>query len=50
MFNWYNQALDVLNLLIILAVAGFLVRDICRLKRRYHRRVFCCKTHGVGEG
>ncbi|MEG0063041.1 MAG: hypothetical protein RR740_00410 [Pseudomonas sp.] len=47
MFDWQNAFLDTLNLVVILAASGFLVRDTRRIMRRHRLRLF---GSGVGEG
>lgn len=40
MFNWHSHTLDLLNLGVILLTAVLVIKDIRKLNRRYHRKVF----------
>jgi hypothetical protein len=40
MFNWHSDALDLLNLVVIIVTALLIVKDVRKLNRRYHRRCF----------
>lgn len=44
MFNWQSHTLDLLNMAVILITAVLVVKDVRKLNRRFHRKVF---SHAV---
>lgn len=48
MFNWQSETLDLLNLAVVFLTAVLVIKDVRKLHRRYHRKMF--GLIGVGEG